>query len=132
MRRALTAAKASLTGVMLASSFERLRPSIVVFSVERTPSLSSGMVEAQGHPEKAVRRVGCEEEPEPWAPIPLSCVSSGQRRRFLVVSAAVLFEDRCDWLITQSVCLPATHLPSRMAEEMIHVYLLTAGAMVWS
>ena len=104
----------------------------MAFSGERTPSLSLDMVEAQGHTEKAVWRVGCEGDPGPCATTPLSRASSGQRRRFLVVSAAVQFEDRCDWSITQSICLLVTHLPFGMAEEIVYIYLLTVGAMVWS
>ena len=62
--------KTAFAGVMLETSFARLRASMAIFSAERTPSRPFGrrepgaMVGMQGHGEEAVRREGCEEESE--------------------------------------------------------------------
>ena len=61
-----TVPKAAFAGVTLETSLARLRPSMAIFNVERTPSRPFGcglsvMVEAQGSDEKAG---SCETEPE--------------------------------------------------------------------
>ena len=71
VRRMVTEPKTALAGVMLETSFARFRVSMATFSKERAPSRPFGrwdlaaMVEMQDSWEKAVRRVSCEEEPEP-------------------------------------------------------------------
>ena len=71
VRRMATEPKTALAGVMFESSLARFRPSIAIFSEERTPSRPFGrwdlsvMVETQGSCEEAVRCEGCEGEPEP-------------------------------------------------------------------
>ena len=62
-----TVPKAAFAGVMLENSLARLRPSMAIFNVERSPSRPLGwcdlsfIVEAQGSDEKAV---SCETVPE--------------------------------------------------------------------
>ena len=70
-RRMATEPKAAFAGVMLATSFARLRPSIATFNVERTPSWPFGrwclsaMAKTQGGYGRGVRCGGCEEGPNP-------------------------------------------------------------------
>ena len=67
-RITLAEPKTAFAGVMLVTSFARLRTSINPFSVEMTPSLSSGrwdlacMVEASSSRKGTVRRKGCEKD----------------------------------------------------------------------
>ena len=56
--------KTALIGVLLEVSFAILRRLMALFSAERTWDLSF-MVEPQGVHERAVRRGGCKEEPDP-------------------------------------------------------------------
>ena len=71
VRRIATDPKTGFTGVVLVASFAILRTPVAVFSAETALPRPSGgwelsaMVEAQGSDERAVRRGGCEEEPEP-------------------------------------------------------------------
>ena len=71
--RVATELKTGFTGVVLVASFATFRTSMAVFKAGMTLPLPlpfrrlelSAMVEMQGSCEKAVRREGCEEEPEP-------------------------------------------------------------------
>jgi len=71
VRRTLTVPKTALAGVTLETSFARFRASMAIFSEERAPPCPLGrwesvaMVEIPGRYEDAMRREGCEEEPEP-------------------------------------------------------------------
>jgi len=67
----VTVPKAALAGVMSETSFARFTMSMATFNEERAPSRFLGcwdsvvIAETRGGGEEAVRRVGCEEEPEP-------------------------------------------------------------------
>ena len=71
VRRMATEPKTALAGVMLEISLARFRPSMAMFSEERTPSRPLGcwdlsvMVETQGGWGEAVWCEGCEKKPEP-------------------------------------------------------------------
>ena len=71
MRRMATEPNTALAGAMIEASLARFRPSMAMFSEERTPSLPFGcwdlsaMVKAQGSWEKARLRAGCAEASEP-------------------------------------------------------------------
>ena len=67
VRRRTTGPKATLAGVMSATSITKLRPSMAAYNAERTPPCSFGrwdlsiVVETRAGYEKAVRRGGCKE-----------------------------------------------------------------------
>ena len=68
--RIATDPKIGFTGVVLVASFAMLRTPMAMFNVETALPPSgcwelSVMVETEGGHERAVRRGGCEEEPEP-------------------------------------------------------------------
>ena len=71
VRSVATEPKTGFTGVVLVASLARFRKSMAVFKAGITLPLPFRrwempvMVEMQGSCEKAVRREGCEEEPEP-------------------------------------------------------------------
>ena len=70
VRRVTTDPKTGFTGVVLVASFAILRPSIAIFSAERTRLRPFGrwelsvIVETQGSYKETIRCGGCEKEPE--------------------------------------------------------------------
>jgi len=100
VRITLTVPKTALAGVTLESSFARSKAATAAFSEERAFRCFGcwDFVAMVGSYEKAVRRVGCEEEPEPqqrWVTIlswHASCKQTGHFMKKMIFAVKSLEE----------------------------------------